>query len=71
LLAAAATGRSSLGSFQQQKYAAVKEFESHYLRELLERSSGNVTRGAELAGMLRPALQRLLRKYSITPEDFR
>ena len=37
----------------------------------MERVGGNVTRATELAGMLRPALQRLLRKYSIDPADYR
>ncbi len=71
LLTAAAAGGSSLGNFQQQKRVAVKDFEVHYLRELMERSGGNVTRAAKLAGMLRPALQRLLRKYSIDLSGFR
>lgn len=71
LLATAVEGRPSPGPFQQRKHAAIKDFEVHYLQELMERCGGNVTRAAELAGMLRPALQRLLRKYSIDPAGFR
>lgn len=71
LLAAVAGDRRSVGKFQSRKREMIQHFERHYLQELMEKTNGNVTRAAELAGMLRPALQRLLRKYSIDPSEYR
>ena len=41
------------------------------LRELMERHGGNVTAASQQAGMLRSALQRLLRKCGLKSADFR
>ena len=49
----------------------VEGFESVYLAQLLERHGGNVTVAAQHAGMLRSALQRLLRKHGLKSADFR
>lgn len=43
--------------------AAVAEVEKIYLAGLLERCDGNISRAAEMAGMQRPYLHRLLAKY--------
>jgi DNA-binding NtrC family response regulator len=58
-------------AFRDAKRAVVEEFERQYLRELLEKNRGNVTAAAQQAGMLRSALQRLLRKHSLRSADFR
>jgi two-component system response regulator GlrR len=49
----------------------VEAFERAYLEELLRRHGGNVTGAAEQSGMLRSALQRLLRKHDLHSADFR
>ena len=49
----------------------IEEFERAYLGELMERHRGNVTAAAQQAGMLRSALQRLLRKYGHKSAEFR
>ena len=42
-----------------------EEFERAYLTQLLRRTSGNVTRAAQLAGKERRALGKLLKRYGI------
>ena len=57
--------------FREVKREIVDAFERAYLGELLERHGGNVTAASQQAGMLRSALQRLLRKYELKSADFR
>ncbi len=57
--------------FKEAKREVVERFERAYLREILERNAGNVTAAAQQAGMLRSALQRLLRKYEIRSAEYR
>jgi DNA-binding NtrC family response regulator len=42
-----------------------------YLRAVLQKAGGNVTRAAELAGIERESLHRLLRKHGLRAEDFK
>ena len=57
--------------FRVAKKEVVEVFERTYLSDLLQRHRGNVTAAAQEAGMLRSALQRLLRKYDMRSADFR
>ncbi len=57
--------------FREAKRSIVEAFERSYLKDLLNRHGGNVTGAAEHAGMLRSALQRLLRKHDLRSADFR
>ncbi len=57
--------------FREAKRLVVDAFERSYLEDLLKRHGGNVTGAAEQSGMLRSALQRLLRKHEIHSVDFR
>ncbi len=57
--------------FRDAKRTVVDAFERAYLEDLLKRHGGNVTGAAEQAGMLRSALQRLLRKHDLHSADFR
>jgi len=63
-------GRSAR-RFRDAKRTVVDAFERSYLSELLARHAGNVTAAAEQSGMLRSALQRLLRKHDIRSSSFR
>jgi DNA-binding NtrC family response regulator len=58
-------------AFREAKARAVEEFEREYVRELLARTSGNVSLAARLAGKERSRLNRLLRKYQISPHEFK
>ena len=66
-----ALSQGEIGVFRDMKRDVVAHFEKRYLRALLEQHSGNVTSAAQQAGMLRSALQRLLRKYGIRSAEFR
>jgi two-component system response regulator AtoC len=57
--------------FREVKREVVDVFERAYLGELLERHGGNVTAASRQAGMLRSALQRLLRKHGLKSADYR
>jgi DNA-binding NtrC family response regulator len=47
------------------KSRALQEFDRAYLTRLMQRTQGNVTRAAELAGKERRALGKLLKRYQI------
>jgi DNA-binding NtrC family response regulator len=67
-------GADAAGSprrFRDAKRRVVDSFERSYLEELLGWHRGNVTAAAEQAGMLRSALQRLLRKHDLRSSEFR
>ncbi len=73
---AAAAGASRPGvradrRFRDAKRSVVEAFERSYLEDLMKRHDGNVTGAAETSGMLRSALQRLLRKHTLHSADFR
>lgn len=57
--------------FREVKREIVSEFEKRYLHQLLERFDGNVTVAARHSGMLRSALQRLLRKHDLKSVEYR
>jgi DNA-binding NtrC family response regulator len=67
----AGPGLLSGGRFREAKRVVVDAFERSYLEDLLKRHGGNVTGAAEQSGMLRSALQRLLRKHELHSADFR
>jgi two-component system response regulator GlrR len=48
---------------------AREEFERGYLRELLQYTSGNISRAAQIAGRYRADFYKLLRKYGLHPGD--
>jgi transcriptional regulator with PAS, ATPase and Fis domain len=58
-------------SYAAAKAAAVAAFDRRFLQDLLVRASGNVTRAAAEAGKDRRALGRLVKKYGLSPLDFR
>ncbi|MEM9010971.1 MAG: sigma 54-interacting transcriptional regulator [Pseudomonadota bacterium] len=58
-------------AFNDAKREAIDRFERAYLTELLERTGGNVSRAARLAGKERRALGKLLCKHAISSDTFR
>ncbi|MDH3629353.1 MAG: sigma 54-interacting transcriptional regulator [Acidobacteriota bacterium] len=62
---------SVTASFRDAKHDVVSRFERSYLTSLMRAYNGNVTAAAEKAGMLRSALQRLLRKHGLRSSSFR
>jgi transcriptional regulator with GAF, ATPase, and Fis domain len=55
---------------KEARQAWTEGFESVYVRHVLGRAQGNVTRAAELAGVSRRFLQRLVARLRIVPSDF-
>jgi transcriptional regulator with GAF, ATPase, and Fis domain len=60
----------ALPTLPQARADATARFETHYLHEVLRRSNGNVTRAAQLAGVTRGLLQRMLREHGIERSEF-
>lgn len=61
---------AAASSFATEKARVIGAFEKDYLRGLMARSHGNVTRAAAEAGKERKTFDRLLRKHGITREEF-
>ncbi len=63
------------GNAAQEKIQSLKEakssFEKDYIIQLLELTSGNVSKASELAGKYRADFYNLLKKYNIKPETFK
>lgn len=57
-------------SFRAAKAQAVEAFERAYLAELLERTQGNVSLAAKLAGKERSRLSKLIRKHGFSRARF-
>ena len=53
-----------LTSYEESKRQAIEAFQREYVRTILERSDGNISRAAEMCGLTRAALQRIIRKLS-------
>jgi DNA-binding NtrC family response regulator len=56
-------------SFREQKEHWNDEFEQRYIRWLLKRADGNISRAARQADMDRKYLHKLLKKHGIDPAD--
>jgi len=53
--------------FNDAKSDALEHFEKNYVLALLQKSKGNVSAAADMAGIHRSSFQRLIRKYHIQP----
>jgi DNA-binding NtrC family response regulator len=54
--------------FKEAKQRVLDQFEAAYLRALLDRNGGNVTRSAQAAGLTRYHLRELAKRYGIRGE---
>jgi transcriptional regulator with GAF, ATPase, and Fis domain len=66
----AAFGGEAL-DYHGARLACLRQFEESYLRELLRRSGGNISRAAASAGISRVNLHRLLRKHGLRARELR
>ncbi|SMC20583.1 regulatory protein, Fis family [Desulfacinum hydrothermale DSM 13146] len=57
--------------YKDAKERVVEKFTVRYVRDVLERTEGNVSRAAEMSGLTRAALQKIMRRYGIRSEDYR
>lgn len=69
--AAAAPLESCDLTFIEAKRRYVNQFEALYVRGVLDRAVGNISRAAEAAEVDRKTFYRLLRKHHVQPHAFR
>ncbi len=58
-------------SYNQTKERLVKQFTLTYVSNLLEKTNGNVSRSAELSGLGRASLQKIMRRLGIKSDSYR
>lgn len=51
--------------FQEAKALVIQEFEESYIRKILSKTNGNITKAAAIAGKDRRAIGKLLKEYNI------
>lgn len=56
-------------TYQDAKEVIVRDFTVRYLRQRLQEANGNITRAAEIAGMLRPNFKKLMKKFDVEVDD--
>jgi DNA-binding NtrC family response regulator len=62
---------SDLRPYKEMKEELLYEFTATYVNRLLEKTGGNVTRAAELSGLTRAALQKIMRRSEISAGIYR
>ncbi len=68
---ASANAAGSLPPYRQAKQEALTRFHRGYLEGMLRRTDGNVTRAALQMGLERQSLQQIMKKYGLSPNDFK
>ncbi|ADD68390.1 two component, sigma54 specific, transcriptional regulator, Fis family [Denitrovibrio acetiphilus DSM 12809] len=58
-------------TYTQVYREAKKEFEASFLKQLMERAEGNISKASRISDIYRADLYDLLKKHSIDPADFR
>jgi transcriptional regulator of acetoin/glycerol metabolism len=72
---ASAPGQSALMDlkkpYQDLKEQAIEDFTLAYLNRLLGETGGNVSAAAQLSGMKRQSLQKIIKRYGIDVQQLR
>ncbi len=58
-------GNHDMISYDEGKQRAIESFQREYVEQILIRTQGNISKSAELCGLTRAALQRIIRKLDI------
>jgi DNA-binding NtrC family response regulator len=58
-------------SFKDAKERMIQKFHNQYICKLLEKSNGNISRAAEIAGIQRQYLHRLMKEVDIDADNFK
>jgi DNA-binding NtrC family response regulator len=69
--AALAGGNAGPPPYKDARDRVVEQFTRQYINDLLRQTGGNVTRGAELSGLGRPSLQKIMRRMKIRSDWFK
>lgn len=64
-------GATTIEPYKDAKERVLNRFTLKYVSELLENTGGNVTRAAELSGLSRAAIQKIMRRLDMKAESFR
>ncbi len=69
--ASASATVGGLPPFKEAKAQMTDGFSANYIREALRESGGNISRAARLSGLSRVAVQNMLARFGIDPDEFR
>ncbi len=62
---------SMMEQYKEAKDKTISSFTVKYVSGLLQKTSGNVSRAAEMSGLTRAALQKIMRRHKIIAEEYR
>ena len=68
---AASAGNDRVVAYKEAKEDLLQKFMSQYVVRLLQDTEGNVSRAAEISGLTRAALQKIMRRTAIQANNFR
>ncbi|MFA7383557.1 MAG: sigma-54 dependent transcriptional regulator [Desulfurivibrionaceae bacterium] len=68
---ASSVGNERVVAYKEAKEVLLQKFMSQYVVLLLQDTGGNVSRAAEISGLTRAALQKIMRRTSIQANSFR
>ena len=57
--------------YKELKDAAIERFTVNYLNQLLEHTGGNISLAAQISGIKRQSLQKIIKRYKVPVERFR
>ncbi|PHR28459.1 MAG: DNA-binding response regulator [Desulfotalea sp.] len=60
-----------IAEYKRVKEEVLDRFTKEYIQRLLKETEGNVSRGAGISGLSRTALQKIIRRYHISADDYR
>jgi DNA-binding NtrC family response regulator len=58
-------------SYKELKEEAIETFTLGYVKRLLEHTSGNITLAGQISGIKRQSLQKIIRRYGISVDQYR
>jgi DNA-binding NtrC family response regulator len=68
---ASGNGTEGIEQYTDAKNRVLNAFTHEYVKKIMRQTGGNISHAAKLAGMSRVALQKILRRMEIDPENFR
>ena len=63
--------KKAMMNFKNAKEESILRFHEHYIRALLKESHGNISKAAQIAGIQRQYLHRLMKESNIEANEFR
>jgi len=63
--------KGAIVPYKEAKSRVVDEFTRTYVQELLRQTKGNISEAAQLSGLERVSLQKILRRLNIQAEEWK